>query len=162
MNSTVCVVQLSTTKIQKKHLSENLEIMRHSASIRSISTCGTRPLLSSSRQWQQHPHVRESSSPGDPVIPSVNEIISDCRLLLHVPFLPWLQPWRTSNSFGGRKSGYSLEETSINQRGGLCPESFLAYRLVVMTPITKATVTINIVVAKNIPTNKKTHNNFLD
>lgn len=104
MNNIVWVVTLNTTKIQKKHLSENLETNLHSASILSISYWES--LFSvSPLQWQQHPHVKDSSSPG-PGIPSVKDIMSDCLRLLQPPFLPWPQgPWRMSISLGGKKFG---------------------------------------------------------
>ena len=52
---------------------------------------------------------------------------------------------------GGKKLGNIFFAMVVIQFGGEFPESFLAKRLVVMTPITSATVTINMVVAKNIP-----------
>ena len=116
MNSTPWVVPASMTNTQKNIRSTNLLTSRHSASIRSKSS-GDVASLTVGRQWQQQPHVSESSSP------SVMDITSPWR-----PLQSCLLPGRlrTLPSGGMMLSGKTLRAIRMTQRGQYWAESFLA------------------------------------
>lgn len=148
MNSATWTVRLRATKSQKNTLSMNLLTSLHSTSSRSRSRLpGPRRGGFRLPQWQQQPQVRESISP------SVILMTSLCRPLQSCLERCWC--CLTGFSGGITTSGKNLCAMFTTQRGHSTAESFLAYRLVVMTAITRATVTIIIVEPKNIPADQR-------